>query len=268
MTKRFDADDCTLDFLSLTLGAICQVGHSFRDAKGQGRRKSSKVLQDLGDKVGSSHDAEVASLSEENRGAVALTVFKLGCTKSINKANGTAKFKRATLLCDTPLSEPSHDEYPGGKVQADMANEVAHAKISDTDLFRSAENNITRKLDEQARDIFNKRVGCTVIPTAVTKENNGFVVHIKNPNDATVDPAVAEDADEDVNAASSLLFLQRALGTRRAETGEVKSQEDERHKSEVLPANDTKHTAKPFHHSWAVPVPSESGGTKNIYYFL
>jgi hypothetical protein len=197
---------------------------------------------------------------------VALTVFKLGMTKSLNKVNGTAAFKRATL-CDKTFSDPSHDEYPVGKVQVGVADEFAHAKSSDTVLFRSAGNNTTRKRDELARDIFNKRISCTVIPTAMIQEKDGFVVHIKNASDTTVDPARAEDADEDVNAASSLLFLQRALGTKRMETGKVKSQEDATNKSEVLPANDTTHNANPFRHSWAVAVPSEPGTTKN-YYFI
>jgi hypothetical protein len=66
----------------------------FAMAKGQGRRKSSKVLQDFNDKVGSSHDAQVAALSEESRGARwHLTVFKSG--------NGTNSLTN-TQTPDTP----------------------------------------------------------------------------------------------------------------------------------------------------------------------
>jgi hypothetical protein len=249
-----------------------QVGHSFRDAKGQGRRKSSKVLQDFNDKVGSSHDAQVAALSEENRGAVALTVFKMGYTNSLTNTNTpntpTPMFQRGALLGATPLSDSGRDEYSVGKLQVGAAEKVTHFKRSETDFSPSTENNVTTKRDEQSGNVFNKGVGCTLFPKAITKENDELACRIKNANDPSVDRPVAVDADEDVNedvnAASSLLFLQRALGARLIETDGVKSGTNN---SAILPANDTTHTANPFRHSWAVAVPSESGGTKN-YYFI
>jgi hypothetical protein len=241
-----------------------QVGHSFRDAKGQGRRKSSKGLQDLNDKVASSHYAEVATLSEENRGAVALTVFKMGFSNSLNNKNAmTATFQPGMLLGATTLSNSGHPEYSAGKSQLDATEKVIHFKSSDIDLFTSTASNVTNRVDEHTVGVFNKRVGYTVFPATVNKEIDGFACHVKNTNDPNVDPAVPEDADEDVNAASSLLFLQRAFGTRRTETG-VPS---ETNNSAVLPTNDATHTANPFLHSWAVAVPSESVGTKS-YYFI
>lgn len=207
-----------------------KVGHSFRDAKGQGRRNLSKVLKDLNAKDTRSQDAAVAALSEENRGAVVLAAFKLGL-KAKESDEATKVF--------TALSGDCSQTY------------LCESRAAHVEYMSTAKTN---------------RRGNVTAATNTTYECGDAIIDTRMREDAkTGTPVVAKDEFE--TAATSLLFLQRAVYPNPIESPRDKGSQAKGIGTALPSCKTTGKAVIPFRQVCAASVPSESHGT-NAFYFI
>jgi hypothetical protein len=210
------------------------VGHSFRDAKGQGRRNSSKVLKDLNEKGSRSQDAAVAALSEENRGAVALAAFKLGLkAKDSNKA--TKMFTALSGDCSRTI----------------LCQSDATVQVDNNEFLKNSKN-------------YHRENVTTV--TNTSDEFGDSIIDVRMREDGTTGtPVVAKDEFE--TAATSLMFLQRAVYVNPMESPRDKGSLANGIGAALPTCNTTRNAVIPFRQVCAASVPTESNGT-NAFYFI
>ena len=210
-----------------------QVGHSFRDAKGQGRRNSSKVLKDLRDKGTRNQDAAVAASSEENRGALALAAFKLG------------------------LKARERDE-------AAKAIPALSDDCSRTYLCESRATTQTDSFEYLTTVKTNRRVNATTA-TNTSEEGGDATIDARMSVDfKTGTPVVAKDEFE--AAAASLLFLQRAVYPNPIECPRDKGSLAKVIGAALSSCKTTRNAVIPFRQVCAASVPTESNGTSTFYF--
>ena len=227
--KSWDAhhqpSDNAPDFVSF------QVGHSFRDAKGQGRRNSSKILKDLNEKGSRSQEAAVAALSEENRGAVALAAFKLGLKEKTSSA--TPKMIK---------------------------------KVSDRISRRYMCESATKTQARENENMITVETNCRLITaTDVCKNNCSETVSVRMCADVIAcTPVVPKDEFE--TAVASLLFLQRAVRVSPVESESENGSLADRNSASLPPFRTTRNAANPFRQICAASLPNESNGTNALYF--
>ena len=104
-------------------------------------------------------------------------------------------------------------------------------------------------------------------PTTETKDEDALVLFKMGINNKPTTPSNTEPKDEDMHAASSLLFLLQAVETNPTEAKDVEaSQQDEETAADLSPSKDAKQSTVPIPQSCSASVPKQSNGANSFYF--